>query len=86
MRVFKALDLVPKRFELFVAVGFDFTNSRLVVYKLALTEYRNEKLARGKVGYRLSFPGEVRVKELERLFFVDCFVVDADVVGDCFAR
>ena len=86
VRIFKAQDRVPKRACLLRAIALYLVYRRRGVNALSADKYGHLKLLCREVGEGLALPGEVGVKQLERLFAVDFLVVNRNQVCECLSR
>ena len=77
MRVIKALDLVPERVDLLLAVGLDLGKGRELVDELAVFENRDHELFCLEVVDSFALPRRLGVEDLDVLRIVDRLVKHA---------
>ena len=82
MRIFKALNLIPKRINLICPILGDFPYRRRFIHLSAVFKYFYLQLFSKKVGYDLALPGICRVKNLIGLTVVDFFVIKRYNIGN----
>ena len=82
MRVIKALDLVPERVDLLLAVGLDLGEGRELVDELAVFENRDHELFCFEVIDGFALPRRLWVEDLDVLRIVDRLVKHAQIVCD----
>ena len=76
MRVFKTLDLIPQRCNLFLAEGLNILHARTAVNASALVKYLFAQTLCCVVCNRLALPGVNGVKQLVRLRIVNYLTVE----------
>ena len=80
VRVVEAFDLVPQPVDLCQAVFPDLGSGGPVVNALSVLENRLQQFFCREVGERLFFPGVLRVKNGQRLAFINGFIVNAQQI------